>query len=214
MKGKILDFTIQTNTGIILGDDQKRYSFVGSEWKEQSIPVRGNPVDFECNDAGEATGIYLEFVSVSSTPAPMMQTAIPESSPAVANHTQLNSAKEVFNKLEKTESNYHQAILTCFKKFADFKGRARRSEFWYFELFCVLISLIFSFFISEDVATIAMLVTLIPSIAVSVRRLHDIDRSGWWMLIALVPIVGMLLLLFWAAQEGNPASNQYGESPK
>ena len=74
-------------------------------------------------------------------------------------------------------------------------------------------SLAFSF-ISEDAATIAMIVTFIPNIAVSVRRLHDIGRSGWWMLIALVPIAGILLLLFWAAQEGEPTTNTYGESPK
>lgn len=210
MKGKILDFTIQTNMGIILGNDQKRYNFVGSEWKEQQAPIRGHEVDFEINAEGHATGIYLEFTSTSSS-VTLAKTPAPSS--IVPNGNQQNSAKEMFNKLEQTESNYRQAIFTCFKKFADFKGRARRSEFWYFELFCVLISLAFSF-ISEDAATIAMIVTFIPNIAVSVRRLHDIDRSGWWMLIALVPIVGILLLLFWATQEGNPTTNQYGESPK
>lgn len=211
MKGKILDFTIQTNTGIILGDDQKRYTFAGGEWKEQQAPVRGHEVDFEVNAEGQATGIYLEL---ASTPVPVPQAKIPVPPPTFSNGNQHDSAKGTANKVEDILTNYQQAIITCFKKFADFKGRARRSEFWYFELFCVLISLVFSFFISEDMATIAMLVTLIPNIAVSVRRLHDIDRSGWWMLIALVPIVGVLLLLFWATQEGNPSTNQYGESPK
>lgn len=211
MKGKILDFTIQTNTGIILGDDQKRYSFTGSEWKEQQAPIRGNQVDFEVNTESQATAVYLELTVI---PAPVTQVKTPITSPSFSNGNQHDSAKEIFNKLEQTEASYRQAIFTCFKKFGDFKGRARRSEFWYFELFCVLISLVFSFFISEDMATIAMLVTLLPNIAVSVRRLHDIDRSGWWMLVALVPIVGILLLLFWAAQDGNPSTNQYGESPK
>jgi len=211
MKGKILDFTIQTNMGIILGADQKRYSFVGSEWKEQNAPVRGHEVDFEVNAEGQAIGVYLDFTTEST---PVLQSKTPAPSATIANGDQHNSAKEIFNKLEQKESVYRQAIVTCFKKFADFKGRARRSEFWYFELFCVLISLIFSIFINEDVATIAMLITLIPNIAVSVRRLHDIDRSGWWMLIALIPIIGILLLLFWATQEGSSASNQYGEPPK
>ncbi|ENW96012.1 DUF805 domain-containing protein [Acinetobacter sp. NIPH 298] len=210
MKGKILDFTIQTNTGIIIGEDQKRYNFAGSEWKEQQAPVRGNEVDFEVNTEGQAIGVYLEFMT---TPAIIPQTKTPVPSPTFANGNQHDSVKETTNKVEIILTNYQQAIFTCFKKFADFKGRARRSEFWYFELFCVVMSLAFSF-ISEDAATIAMLVTLIPNIAVSVRRLHDIDRSGWWMLIALVPIVGILLLLFWATQEGNPSTNMYGESPK
>ncbi|WP_278492970.1 DUF805 domain-containing protein [Acinetobacter gyllenbergii] len=210
MKGKILDFTIQTNMGIILGEDQKRYNFIGSEWKEQQAPTRGNEVDFEVNTEGQAIGVYLDFIT---TPTTATQTKASAPSPTTFNSNQENSAKETVNKVESILTTYQQAIITCFKKFADFKGRARRSEFWYFELFCVLMSLAFSF-ISEDAATIVMLITLIPNIAVSVRRLHDIGRSGWWMLIALVPIVGILLLLFWAAQEGNSASNQYGESPK
>ena len=210
MKGKILDFTIQTNMGIILGEDQKRYNFVGSEWKEQHAPTRGNEVDFEVNVEGQAIGVYLDFIT---TPATATQTKASAPSPTIFNSNQENSTKATTNKVESILTDYQQAIISCFKKFADFKGRARRSEFWYFELFCVLMSLAFSF-ISEDAATIVMLITLIPNIAVSVRRLHDIGRSGWWMLIALVPIVGILLLLFWAAQEGNSASNQYGESPK
>lgn len=211
MKGKILDFTIQTNMGIILGEDQKRYSFVGSEWKEQNAPIRGNEVDYEVNAKGQAIGVYLDFIT---TPITTIQTKPLAPSPTTFNSNQENSTKETVNKVESILTTYQQAILTCLKKFADFKGRARRSEFWYFELFCVLISLIFSIFINEDVATIAMLITLIPNIAVSVRRLHDINRSGWWMLIALVPIIGILLLLFWATQEGSSTSNQYGEPPK
>ncbi|ENX59663.1 hypothetical protein F885_02540 [Acinetobacter higginsii] len=210
MKGKILDFTIQTNMGIILGNDQKRYNFLGSEWKEQHAPVRGNEVDFDVNAEGQATGIYLDFMTVAETPQ-QTKTLIP--SPTFVNGNPNDSTKATTNNIESILTNYQQAILTCFKKFADFKDRARRSEFWYFELFCVLMSLAFSF-ISEDAATIVMLITFIPNIAVSVRRLHDIGRSGWWMLIALVPIVGILLLLFWAAQEGEPTTNAYGESPK
>lgn len=208
MKGKILDFTIQTNTGIILADNQQRYNFAGSEWKEQHAPVRGHQVDFEVNAEGQALAVYLE--PVASTINPAQVTTAPSISPIDA---QLNSAKAMLNKLDQAESSYQQAILTCFKKFADFKGRARRSEFWYFELFCVLISLLLSF-VNEELATLVMLITFIPNLAVSVRRLHDIGRSGWWMLIVAIPIVGILLLLFWATQEGHPEPNQYGVSPK
>ncbi|HHP7910703.1 TPA: DUF805 domain-containing protein [Acinetobacter baumannii] len=212
MKGRILDFSIQTNTGIITGEDHKRYSFVGSEWKETQAPVRGYEVDFEINAEGQATGVYLE---ITTNPIPAIVNTPTQSNSsytAPASQESSHKAKEAFRKWEQGEDNYQQAIFTCFKKFADFKGRARRREFWYFELFCVLLSLLLSF-MNEDLATLAMLITLIPNIAVNVRRLHDIDRSGWWMLIALVPIVGVLLLLFWATQEGNPTANQYGESP-
>lgn len=212
MKGRILDFSIQTNTGIITGEDHKRYSFVGSEWKETQAPVRGYEVDFEINAEGQAIGIYLE---ITANPIPAIVNTPTQSNSsytAPASQESSHKAKEAFRKWEQGEDNYQQAIFTCFKKFADFKGRARRREFWYFVLFCVLLSLLLSF-MNEDLATLAMLITLIPNIAVNVRRLHDIDRSGWWMLIALVPIVGVLLLLFWATQEGNPTANQYGESP-
>ncbi|MFW2003748.1 DUF805 domain-containing protein [Acinetobacter baumannii] len=212
MKGRILDFSIQTNTGIITGEDHKRYSFVGSEWKETQAPVRGYEVDFEINAEGQAIGIYLE---ITANPIPAIVNTPTQSNSsytAPASQESSHKAKEAFRKWEQGEDNYQQAIFTCFKKFADFKGRARRREFWYFELFCVLLNLLLSF-MNEDLATLAMLITLIPNIAVNVRRLHDIDRSGWWMLIALVPIVGVLLLLFWATQEGNPTANQYGESP-
>lgn len=213
MKGRILDFSIQTNTGIITGEDHKRYSFVGSEWKETQAPVRGYEVDFEINAEGQATGVYLEITANPIRAIVNTPTQSNSSYTAPASQESSHKAKQAFRKWEQGEDNYQQAIFTCFKKFADFKGRARRREFWYFELFCVLLSLLLSF-INEDLATLAMLVTLIPNIAVNVRRLHDINRSGWWMLIALVPIVGILLLLFWAAQEGNPSANQYGESPK
>lgn len=215
MKGRILDFSLQTNTGIITGEDHKRYSFVSSEWKETQapVPVRGYEVDFEINAEGQATGVYLE-ITANPTPTTVNTSTQSNSSyTAPAGQETSHQAKEVFRKWEQGEYNYQQAIFTCFKKFADFKGRARRYEFWYFELFCVLLSLLLSF-MNEDLATLAMLITLIPNIAVNVRRLHDIDRSGWWMLIVLVPIVGVLLLLFWAAQKGNPSANQYGESPK
>ena len=210
MKGKILDFSIQSNTGIILADDHKRYHFVGSEWKEQQAPVRGHEVDFEINNDNQAITIYLKITS-----APTLKTKVSTPSPiSNYNTAQQSTLKERFNTSDDhTDATYHQAIVTCFKKFADFKSRARRSEFWYFELFCVLISILLSLF-SEELATIAMLITLIPNIAVSVRRLHDIDRSGWWMLIVFVPIIGIGLLLFWAAQEGNSQFNQYGPSPK
>jgi hypothetical protein len=63
MQGKILDFSVQTNSGIISGDDQQRYSFVGSEWKEQQLPKRGMSVDFDVNTDGHATAIYAALAS-------------------------------------------------------------------------------------------------------------------------------------------------------
>jgi len=116
-------------------------------------------------------------------------------------------------------------------RYAKFDGRASRSEFWYFALFSFLGSLFFGLIDTLIInpmlgATpdqmgqggilqfIFALVLLIPSIALAVRRLHDIGKSGWWYLIVFVPIVGILVLLYFFVLDSQPGSNQYGSNPK
>ena len=115
--------------------------------------------------------------------------------------------------------------LEVLKKYAVFNGRARRKEYWYFVLFNIIISIVLT---GIDGVTgslsaqtgmgllsgIYSLAILIPSIAVSVRRLHDTDRSGWWLLIVLVPLIGAIVLLVFAVQDSKPGANQFGENPK
>lgn len=115
--------------------------------------------------------------------------------------------------------------LEVLKKYAVFGGRARRKEYWYFTLFTVIVSILFSV-IDAVIGTsniylglgllsgIYTLAVLIPSIAVSFRRLHDIGRSGWWILIALIPLIGVIVLLIFAIQDSQPGENQYGPNPK
>jgi uncharacterized membrane protein YhaH (DUF805 family) len=113
--------------------------------------------------------------------------------------------------------SFADAVKTGFTRFATFQGRASRSEFWYFMLFIFLGSAVLR---TIDAITglpvlgaIFALVTLIPNIAVSVRRLHDTDRSGWWYLLFLVPIVGVVVLLIWFCTKGTGADNRFGGSP-
>lgn len=94
-----------------------------------------------------------------------------------------------------------ESISTCFKKYADFSGCASRSEFWWWALFSFVAALVLGF-ISEWVSGIFSLATLIPYLAVGARRLHDVDRSGWWQLIALIPLIGWIILIIWFATEG------------
>jgi uncharacterized membrane protein YhaH (DUF805 family) len=110
------------------------------------------------------------------------------------------------------------------KKYVEFSGRARRKEYWMFALFNVIISIIIS--IIDNVigttygsgtgvlGTIYSLAVLLPSLAVGVRRLHDTGRSGWWLLINLIPCVGWIVFLVFAIQEGNAGDNAYGPDPK
>ena len=114
--------------------------------------------------------------------------------------------------------------LEVLKKYAVFSGRARRKEYWMFVLFNLLIAIVLSIVArvigiadaqgNNLLSTIYGLAVMIPSIAVGIRRLHDTDRSGWWLLIALVPCVGGIILLVFAVQEGNVGENQYGADPK
>jgi uncharacterized membrane protein YhaH (DUF805 family) len=109
--------------------------------------------------------------------------------------------------------------LKVLKQYAVFSGRARREEYWMFLLFNIIIDLVLGGI--EGLAggpgilgIIYSLAVLIPSIAVSVRRLHDTDRSGWWLLIGLIPLIGAIVLLVFMVQDSQPGENQYGPNPK
>lgn len=115
--------------------------------------------------------------------------------------------------------------LTVLKKYAVFQGRARRKEYWYFILFNMIIVLglaMLDFLIFQTapgkspgvLTTIYYLAVLIPIIAVQVRRLHDIGRSGWWLLLSFIPIIGPIVLIVFYCKDSEPGTNQYGPNPK
>jgi uncharacterized membrane protein YhaH (DUF805 family) len=121
--------------------------------------------------------------------------------------------------------SFADAVRTCLGKYADFSGRARRSEFWWFFLFTSLVSVVTSVVdsvIGTDYGgaanggilnTLASLALLLPGLAVGARRLHDTGRSGWWQLLWFVICVGWLFLLAWFIEDSRGA-NQHGPSPK
>jgi uncharacterized membrane protein YhaH (DUF805 family) len=96
--------------------------------------------------------------------------------------------------------SFQEAIRVCFQKYADFNGRASRSEYWWFVLFLVLAGLAASM-INPIASGLFTLGTLLPSTAAATRRLHDTGRSGWWQLIVLVPLMGLIVILVFLAQE-------------
>ncbi|MGZ8395890.1 MAG: DUF805 domain-containing protein [Rhodoplanes sp.] len=107
--------------------------------------------------------------------------------------------------------NFQQAIASGFQNYATFAGRAARSEYWYWTLFAILVGAVAAildaaFFPDLDARplhSLASLALFLPGLAVSVRRLHDIDRTGWWMLIVLT-VIGLILLLVWFCLRGTP----------
>ena len=115
--------------------------------------------------------------------------------------------------------------LEALKKYAVFSGRSRRREYWYFVLFNIIVGIVLgwidallgtrgSYAGAGLLSGIYGLAVIIPSLAVTVRRLHDIDRSGWWILIALVPLIGVIVLLVFALLDSTPGDNRYGPNPK
>jgi len=134
---------------------------------------------------------------------------------------------------------FRRAIAACFRKYAVFQGRAPRSEFWWWALFQTVIGLVFLSLdmpyysqcavqllssgtwptpdaaqtIVDRLSDLFDLVTLLPTITVTVRRLHDIGKSGWWFWFGFVPLAGQILLLLWNARHGTRGPNRFGPDP-
>ncbi|MBM0225596.1 MULTISPECIES: DUF805 domain-containing protein [Micromonospora] len=122
--------------------------------------------------------------------------------------------------------SFTAAIRSVLTQYVGFTGRARRSEYWWFALFTVLVGLaaaildsVLGTTLGSDGSTgvigiIVNLALLLPTLAVAMRRLHDTDRSGWWLLIGLVPIVGAVVLLVFFVLDSTPGTNRFGANPK
>lgn len=117
--------------------------------------------------------------------------------------------------------DFKTAMNTCLRlKYMEFSGRASRSEYWYYSLGYVIGSIVVSI-VGGLLGNIPHMVLmglyslglLLPALAVSVRRLHDLDKSGWWLLISLIPLLGALALLFFYVQKGTTGPNRYGSDP-
>ncbi len=113
--------------------------------------------------------------------------------------------------------SFGDAIKTCFTKYVEFKGRAGRPEYWWFFLSYVIAYVVALIIAGAAKAPILAFIILIayflPLLAAAVRRLHDTGRSGWWYLISLIPLVGVIILIVFLAGVGNPGPNQYGSPP-
>lgn len=117
--------------------------------------------------------------------------------------------------------SFLDAVKICFSKYANFYGRAGRPEFWWFQLFYLIVAIIASILDATLAGNSAVnpftsltgLALLLPQLAVCVRRLHDTDRTGWWLLIGLIPLIGeIVLIVFWCSR-GTEGGNRFGAAP-
>lgn len=115
--------------------------------------------------------------------------------------------------------DFQTAVRTCFEKYATFHGRARRPELWWFVLFMIIANMVLAildnglFGGAGILSGVFSLVVLLPSLAVGARRLHDTGRSGWWLLLLLIPVIGALVLIWFYIQPSDPHPNYYGPAP-
>lgn len=203
MKGVILDFSVQHNAGVISGDDQNRYNFNGSDWRGQNSPQRGDKVDFGIGTEGQATDICIALGNTNNP--------IQNLSAQLDKISNQNQAEENFNIID--------WLVKGLKNYANFKGRARRKEYWFFVLsqfIVIIIATILDSILFGNPAlfyTVVALGLFIPSLAVAVRRMHDIGKSGWLLLISIIPLIG-LIVIFWLATETKQEINQWGQPAK
>ena len=109
--------------------------------------------------------------------------------------------------------DFLKSIETCFLKYADFNGRASRPEFWWFYLFNIICWIV-AFTISPVIELVVIAGLFLPYIAVTARRLHDINKSGWLQLIGLIPLIGWIIMIIWCATDGEKKNNRFGKSIK
>lgn len=175
-------------------------AFLGNEWRVNNLLSRGfelvSTVQAETKDAAIAQSSKTAEKTIAATP--------PKRTPTGKN------------------INWYLIVL---RQYAVFKGRARRKEYWFFFLFNLIASLVLTVvdFITGSLdpelgmgllSGLYTLAVLIPSLAVTVRRLHDTDRTGWWLLIGLVPLIGAIVLLVFMLLDSQSGVNQYGANPK
>jgi uncharacterized membrane protein YhaH (DUF805 family) len=138
-----------------------------------------------------------------------------------------NSRGNVFEDNTRESMGMMDYVKTCFKKYADFSGRARRSEYWYFYLFNIIVSFALYipaialmvaeselFWLPVGLLIIYGLAIILPSLAAVVRRLHDTGRSGWYYLMAFIPFVGGIILIVFLVQDSVVGTNEWGPNPK
>ena len=234
MQGKIVSYDHKNNSGCLEASNGEKYIFSGYSWSEQNLPVPNDEVEFTFSRTGSIDGIFYrnkkiynqEVTNPHATPKSLRLHNNNSTSPVNIEH--LKSAEYEKYHVE-NKYGFISWVLKALKNFADFSGRARRKEYWYFylatiiliQIFRIIIYIISLEYISYESSllllnfiTIINLMLLIPSCAVGARRLHDIGRSGWWQLLWFIPVIGWMVILFFLCKNTSPQNNKWGPPAK
>ena len=208
MRGRILSYNGSDFRGLISGQDGQRYDFVRMDWHSAGEPAIGMEVDFR-PDAAAARDVFAAAPGVEQPPGP---------APAYPPYGQPGQPQQPYGQPgqtyaqpvnPQTEMGFGDAISNCFLKYATFTGRARRAEYWYFVLFSTLARLVTTILDAGigmhgtsggPFSALLSLGLFIPSLAVLTRRLHDTDRSGFWVLgfygVVFAGLIGIVIAMF------------------
>lgn len=234
MQGRITSYDRKNNSGCLEASNGEKYIFSGYSWSEQNLPVPNDEVEFTFSRTGSIDGIFYrnkkiynqEVTNPHATPKSLRLHNNNSTSPVNIEH--LKSAEYEKYQVE-NKYGFISWVLKALKNFADFSGRARRKEYWYFYLATIILIQIFrtiiyiisleyisyeSSLLLLNFITIINLMLLIPSCAVGARRLHDIGRSGWWQLLWFIPVIGWMVILFFLCKNTSPHNNQWGQPAK
>ncbi|WP_430404572.1 DUF805 domain-containing protein [Hyphomonas sp.] len=225
MRGEVLKSDGPDGSGLILGEDGVRYQYSQVQVRNGAVLEPGRTVDF-VGMGEEARDIYALGVAAAPAQAPPAPPAYTGAAPAMPTASYAAAVPQKGDGLW----TYFTRALT--KNFAQFHGRARRSEYWGYVLFATIfyfVALIIDVFLSlafygtdqygdpiilPILFIVFILYNILPSISITVRRLHDQDLSGWMYLISLIPYIGGLILLVFMILDSKPAPNKHGPSPK
>jgi uncharacterized membrane protein YhaH (DUF805 family)/cold shock CspA family protein len=234
MRGEVLFYDEARGSGFITGDDGNRYTFLASDLRQRARIAKGLRIDFRTEDdrardiflatgdgAAPARAAQPQARSVPEMPATATATAPPPAAPPLA------TAGERPDTALGVAGYFARAVTS---DFANFRGRARRKEYWSFVLVVFLAyvamaavglpvdAILGNLDVEEPIVTgilaaLVMLAAIVPGLAVTVRRLHDIGLSGWLVLLALLPYAGSLIMLVFALMPSKRQANRWGPVP-
>ncbi|MCV0394284.1 MAG: DUF805 domain-containing protein [Rhizobiaceae bacterium] len=228
MRGEILYYDAERGTGFISGEDGNRYAFARDDLGGQPDPAKGLRVEFEAEGGNAYRLAFPERPSTPEEPSPARRPArVPD---VIASTTHPTAPASPPPGSAQTPGLYGYFQLAVSQRYATFRGRARRKEYWSFVLFAVLAVFVAAmvgafldlmlFGMSDDrsiftgvLGGLAWLVLFLPGLAVTVRRIHDIGLTGWFVLVGLIPTIGSLILLVFALIPSQKHANQWGPVP-